>query len=355
MVFSFAHQHGLVRLVLCTSAIVLLGCGSPTQNIKEGSLEDLLAPKDTADSVPLASQAMNVEMIATELEPQKDEYRIGPNDILNIIVLQHPEVSSARDFNRGIVGTVVKKDGKIYLPIVGSVDAVGYTIEEFHDVLREHLKTYIKEPHVSVDMLKYESKKFYVLGEVNSPGAYPVDGDTTLLEGIGLARGVKPEGSLERAYIVRNSSLLPINIADLLLRGDTSRNIYMRQGDLVYIPSAEDQRVYVFGEVRNPKAVRIPHGRLNLAQALAEAGGTLPVEADESSIKLVRGSWQEPTVYTLKYETVLAYGDRIFLEPGDRVVVQPTGLTTASRYMQQILPFLQAADTGTAIYDRLSK
>ena len=92
-----------------------------------------------------------------------------------------------------------------------------------------------------------------------------------------------------------------------------------------------------------------------LAGALAEAGGLLAIEADEGSIKLIRGSWQEPIVYTLKYETILSHGDRIFLEPGDRVVVQPTGLTTASRYMQQILPFLQAADSGTAIYDRLTR
>ncbi len=318
-------------------------------------MDDLIGKQENSGAVPLASQAMNVETVATDLETQKDEYRIGPNDVLNISVLDHEEVSSTRDFNRGIVGTIVKKDGKIYLPIVGPVRADGYTVEEFHEVLREHLKTYIKEPHLSVDILKYEAKKFYVLGEVNSPGAYPVDGDTTLLEGIGMAHGVRPEGSLERAYVVRGNALLPINVADILLRGDTSRNIYMRHGDLVYVPSAADQRVYVFGEVREPQAVQIPHGRLNLAQALAEAGGLLPIEANEKSIKLVRGSWQEPTVYTLKYETVLAHGDRIFLEPGDRVVVQPTGLTTASRYMQQILPFLQAADSGTAIYDRLSK
>ena len=128
----------------------------------------------------------------------------------------------------------------------------------------------------------------------------------------------------------------------------------MKKGDLVYVPSSADQRVYVFGEVRNPRSVQIPNGRLNLAQALAEAGGIIHVDADKGAIKLVRGSWKEPVVYTLKYETVLAHGDRIFLEPGDRIVAEPTGLTTASRYMQQILPFLQAVDSGTAIYDRLS-
>jgi polysaccharide biosynthesis/export protein len=307
------------------------------------------------DEVPLETQAMMVETIATSLDVQKDEYRIGPNDVLNITVLDHPEVSSTRDFNRGIVGTIVKKDGNIYLPIVGTVRADGYTVEEFHGVLQERLKTYIQDPQLSVDMLKYESKRFFVLGEVNNPGAFPVDGKTTLLDGIGMAKGVKPEGSLEGAYVVRDRALLPINLADLLLRGDTSRNIYMKKNDLIYVPAASDQKVYVLGEVHEPGAFQIPNGRMTLAQAIAEAGGILHVEAAEGRIKLIRGSWKAPVVYTLEFDTVLTHGDRVFLRPGDRIFVQPTGLTTASRYMRQILPFLQAADSGTAIYDRLRR
>jgi polysaccharide export outer membrane protein len=107
--------------------------------------------------------------------------------------------------------------------------------------------------------------------------------------------------------------------------------------------------------VRQPKAVSMPSGRLSLAQALAEAGGVVHVDADMNNIKLIRGNWQEPTVYTLTLKAVLHYGDGIFLEPGDRIVVQPTGLTMASRYMQQILPFLMAADRGSAMYYRFSR
>ena len=317
-------------------------------------MEDLLAKEGGQSETPLSTRALMVEKVAIELAPQKDEYKIGPNDILNILVLDHEEFSSVRDFNRGIVGTIVKKDGNIYLPIIGAIKASGYTVEEFHGVLYERLVEYIKEPKLTVDVLNYESQKFYVLGEVGKPGAYPVDGDTTLLEAIGMAQGVKTEGSLEQAYVVRGDTLLPINLADLLLRGDTSRNVYMRHGDLVYVPPSTDQAVYVLGEVRQPKAVRIPQGRLSLAQAISDSGGILPIEADESSIKLIRGSWQEPTVYTLSYETVLTHGDRILLKPGDRVVVQPTTLTTASRYMQQILPFLAGADHATSTYSRIA-
>ncbi len=344
-----------------TAGVVILcawlgACGGPHvgPTPKEGDLEDLLKSPAEGSEVPLAARALNVEEVATELPPQVDEYRIGPNDILNITVLEHEEFSSARDFNRGIVGTIVKKDGNIYLPIIGPIPVTGYTVEEIHGILQEHIGAYVKEPHLTVDVLQYESQKYYVLGEVKAPGVFPVDGDTTLLEAIGLAKGVLPEGNLERAYVVRNKTLLPINLADILLRGDMSRNIYLKSGDLIYIPSSEDQKVYVFGEVKKPGLVKIERGRLSLAQAIASVGGILHVEARERNIKLIRGNWQEPTVYTLSYDSILDNGDRILLQPGDRIVVSPTTLTTLSRYMEQILPFLLGADHATRTYDRMA-
>jgi polysaccharide export outer membrane protein len=342
------NPPGSPRFAVPLFAALVAACGGPQG--REGSLEELLAGGEQPSDAPLAARGLDVEVVATELPAQIDEYRIGPNDVLNIVVLDHEEFSSPRDFNRGVIGTIVKKDGHIHIPIIGRVPAAGHTVEEFQELLREHLGRFVKEPHLSVDVLKYESQKFYVLGEVNRPGAFPVNGATTLLEGIGLAGGVKPEGNLERAYVVRDGALLPISLASLLLRGDTSRNVYLRHRDLIYIPSAGDQTVYVLGEVLRPGAIQIRQTRLSLAQALAEAGGLKAIEARESNIKVIRGSWQEPTVYTLEYDTVLEQGDRILLEPGDRVVVAPTALTTLSRYMEQILPFLQGADYATRIY-----
>lgn len=330
--------------------VAICGCGGPKG--EEGDIDDLLNPRSSESDVPLAARALDVETIATDLPSQEDVYKIGPNDVLNIIVLGHEEFSSARDFNRGIVGTVVKKDGNIYLPILGKVPAAGYSVEEFHEVLRDHLASYLKDPQLTVDILKYESQKFYILGEVKEPGAFPVDGDTTLLEAIGMAKGVLPDGNLDRAYVIRDKGLLPINLGDLLLRGDTSRNIFMKHRDLVYVPSAADQTVYVLGEVKDPGAVKIRQNRLSLAHAIAEAGGIMHTEAKDGAIKLIRGNWQEPTIYTLSYDTILESGDRIMLQPGDRIVVSPTGLTVLSRYMEQILPFLLGADHATQTYNQ---
>jgi len=341
----------LAVLLGCCAGIA--ACGGPKG--REGDIRQLIDAPASGGDGPLSATALAVERVATELPVQKDEYRIGANDVLNITVLGHEEFSSPRDFNRGIVGTVVKKDGNIWVPILGRVPAAGSTVEEFHEILTRHLAGYLNDPQVSVDILKYESQKFFVLGEVKEPGAFPVDGDTTLLEAIGMAKGVLPDGNLDGAYVVRGDTLLPINLADLLLRGDTRRNVFMRHGDLIFVPSAADQTVYVLGEVREPGAIQIRNSRLSLAHAIAEAGGVLVVEARRSSIKLIRGNWQEPTIYTLDYDTVLESGDRILLRPGDRVVVAPTTLTVMSRYMQQILPFLLGANYGVGTYNAVTK
>lgn len=334
-------------------AISCAGRSNPESldNVETGSFEDLLK---ASSQTPLTDKGLMVEQIDTKMPSQEDVYYIGPNDVLNIIVLGHDELSSPRDFNKGIVGTVVKKDGHIYVPIIGKVKAVGYTAEEFIDVFTKHIEQYILEPHVSIDVLQYKSQKFFVLGQVQKPGAFSVDGSTSLLEAIGLAGGISELGNLERAYVVRENGLLPISLADLLLRGDTRRNIRMKDGDLVYVPSSADQTVYVLGEVPRPGTVKIVSNRLTLGQALAEAGGVLHVEAKRNKIKVIRGSWQNPTVYTVSYDAILVHGDKVLLQPGDKVVVQPTGLTTLTRYMQQLLPFLVGADSATSIYKRMN-
>lgn len=349
MRYDYHIRTRFIRTLLLGCCLWTAAC-RPSVHGKDGSLEELLAGSHGEEE--LRAKASLVETIQAEMPPQVDEYRIGTNDILNIVVLGHDELSSPRDFNRGIVGTVVRKDGQLHLPIVGPFQAAGLTLEEIEDALRQHVANYIRDPQLTVDVLRYESQKFHVLGEVNKPGTFPVDGDTTLLEAIGLAGGAKSEANLESAYVIRNQTLLPISLGDLLLRGDTRRNVFMRSGDLVYVPSTLDMKVYVLGEVPKPGAFPMPTGRLSLAQALAEAGGLKHVEARQRAIRVVRGGWSEPTVYTVSYETVLAHGDAILLQPGDRIVIEPTGLTAASRYMQQLLPFLTAADVSWRLYDR---
>ncbi|MEM6992524.1 MAG: SLBB domain-containing protein, partial [Myxococcota bacterium] len=225
-------------------------------------------------------------------------------------------------------------------PIIGELAAAGLTLTEFEAALQKRAGAFIVEPQVSVEILEYASQKFYVLGEVPKPGAFPVDGDTTLLEGVGLAGGIPPTADLEGASVIRAGKLMPINLADILRRGDVSRNIFLRDGDVVHVPDNVAKKVHVLGEVVRPMTVPIERDALSLAEALASAGGPSPARA-RRELAVIRGGYAKPVVYIINLERALLFDDAIKLRAGDRVVVAPTGLSTSSRYMEQILPFLR--------------
>jgi polysaccharide export outer membrane protein len=318
---------------------------------RPGTNPDTVAALVQEGQLPLEQRTdLMVESVETELPEQAEEYRLGVNDVLHITVVGHPEFTGAGQRGEGqLVGTRVQKDGKIYPPMLTGIVAAGRTVPELRALLAEELAEFIVKPQVSVEVLRYESQKFYVLGEVDGPGVFPVDGSTTLLEGLARAGGVRESGNLEGAYVIRDRKLLPISLADLLLRGDTSRNIYMAHGDLVYVPDKEDWKVYVLGEVRRPGIVPMNRSGLTLAEAFTFVGGIDPLFAKRSEVRLFRGGWQRPQAYRLSTEDIYAYGSSIRLRPGDRIIVAERGLATYSRIMTLLTPFLQTGVTAAAV------
>ena len=276
-----------------------------------------------------------------------EPYRLGPNDTLHIVVAGHAEFTGAsRDGE--VVGTRIQSDGKIHLLMLDGIQAAGRTVAEVRAALQEALKRFIKEPQVTVDILRYGSQKYYVLGHVHRPGVFAVDGTATLLDGVSQAGGVREDGDLEGAYVIRRGQLLPVSLGDILLRGDTSRNVPMVDGDLVYVPDKADWKVYVLGEVRQPGVVPMGRKGLNLADALAMAGDIDPLYADRGEVKLYRGSWQRPKAYRLSTEDIYRFGTSIQLKPGDRILVAPRGLANYNRTVTLMLPFLQSGATAAA-------
>ncbi len=304
-----------------------------TDGVELRGLDDLVA--DSKADVDRQS-------VRYDFTAERDEYRLGSNDVLDVFVMEHPEISSQRVGLGEIAGTTIRKDGNIYLPVIGKVAAAGLTVTEFEVALKGAAAKYVVDPQVHVEILQHESQKFHVLGHVRTPGSFAVDGDTTLLEAVSLAGGIGETGSLEAATVVRNGKLLPIDLSKMLKGGDVSRNVFMQHGDLVYVPDASSLKVFVLGEVKSPTPVPIVDGKISLAEALSTAGGPTPARA-RRELAVIRGGFAEPVVYRIDLEEALLIDHQIQLRPGDRVVVAPTGLSTSSRYMQQILPFLAGA------------
>ena len=117
-------------------------------------------------------------------------YRIGPMDKLDVTVFQVKDLTGTVDVDAG---------GKVSLPLVGSVQAVGLTTSEVSKEITDRLRQgYVKDPVVTVTVRDAVSQKITVAGAVQKPGVYPIAGYTTLTTAVALAQGTDPNRANER-------------------------------------------------------------------------------------------------------------------------------------------------------------
>jgi len=167
------------------------------------------------------------------LSQDKTSYLLGPEDVVKVFVWGHPELSGEM---------VVDPAGNIPFLLIGDVMTEGLTEEELEKVLTERLSRYIEDPKVSVTIIGYNSKKVYVLGEVNRPGEYPIGGSVISLREVILKAGLPTKSAaLQRVRIVTPQPTKPIikivNLSMILHKGYLKENINLQAGDIVYIPS----------------------------------------------------------------------------------------------------------------------
>jgi len=160
-----------------------------------------------------------------------DDYIIGPEDILEISVWRNPDLSRE---------VMVRPDGKISLPLIGDVKAVGRTTAELRDDITEKLKSYKENPTVAIVVKAVNSYYFYVQGAVAKVEKLPLLSRTTLIQAITLAGGLNPDAVRSRITIFRLGmdgapQKLVVSYDDIILRG--AENVELKPGDTIVVPS----------------------------------------------------------------------------------------------------------------------
>jgi polysaccharide export outer membrane protein len=135
------------------------------------------------------------EQFAETRERQTGDYRIGPQDLLDISVFEAPEL------NRTVR---VSENGEVSLPLLGGIHVVRLTARELENTLAARLREFLKDPHVSVMVTAIESHPVSVIGEVNKPGVFQVRGSKTLLEMLSMAQGLAPDAG-DEVLVMRNA------------------------------------------------------------------------------------------------------------------------------------------------------
>jgi protein involved in polysaccharide export with SLBB domain len=131
-------------------------------------------------------------------------------------------------------------DGTILLPELGSVAVAGYTRSELEALLMEKYSPYYPQLDIKVDIANTGSKKYFIYGEVASPGEKPITGDLTIFEAVMSAGPNKDTANLGRVRLIkadpRDPAVFDVNIGDLLERGDSSFNMGVAELDIIFVP-----------------------------------------------------------------------------------------------------------------------
>jgi polysaccharide export outer membrane protein len=248
---------------------------------------------------------------------QQPDYAVGSRDVLTITVFGEAAMSGKY---------TVGPDGELTFPLVGRVKVGGLTPRAIEAELRTRLADgLLKNPQVTVEVLEYRSQSVFVIGEVQTPGAIPLTGGTTLLEALARAGSLtdRAGGDLvllrPSAQAQRAGPVLPgapgvaevnrVNIQALQV-GTVSENIALLNGDTIFVPRAET--IDVLGQVNSPGQYRMERG-MTVLRAISLAGGATRL-GSSNRVKLIR------IVDGKKTERAAKLDDR--LQPGDTLIVQ---------------------------------
>ncbi len=304
----------------------------------------------------VARERRVVDDISALMQPA-GPYRIEAGDVLGIVVWDHPELSATMlpppaAAGAGAIGIAaspmqpgsgfeVDQQGMLDFPYAGRIKVAGLTPPDAHALLTQRLAVYLRSPKLSLRVMSYRSKRVYVDGEVKSPGVQPInDIAMTLTEAINRAGGMNPIADQSRVMVTRAGKTYQVNLPLLVQRGLNPSAVVLQNGDLVRVPSREDSKVFLSGEVSAPRALAMRNGRLTLNEALGEAGGINPVTGDARKVYVVRRQEQESVVYQLDANApgALAMAEGFELSPKDVVYVAATALTNWNRTISAMIP-----------------
>jgi polysaccharide export outer membrane protein len=295
---------------------------------------------------------------------QRQEYRIGTHDLLEINVFEAPELNRSLRVSAG---------GEISMPLIGQVQVGALTAREIEDVLESRLNDFMNAPHVGVFVSAMESHAVSVAGAVKKPGVFQLRESKSLIEMISLAEGLADDagdtvtimratGLSSSSEAVAGSAAVPandashnqetvhVNLRDLLESGDPRFNLPVYPGDIVKIAPAGI--IYVVGEVKKPGGYVIKgSGKMSVLKAIAMAEGLTATSA-KSRTRIIRTDSRsgQRTEISINLEKILAEkAPDQELMPADIVFVpNSTGKAALYRGTEAVLSIV----SGVIIFHR---
>lgn len=185
-------------------------------------------PASAAPAAPVAPAAPSGTTTPASVAP---DYRLGPDDVIDIEVWGEPNISGK---------VPVRPDGRISVPLVGELEAAGRTPLQLQAAITTRLSATIDHPDVTVVVEQVNSRKINVLGQVLRPGTYPMATDMNVLDALAMAGGPVPFAHLTRMYVLRSQNgktqRFPFDYKKVISGRAQSENLTLIPGDTIVVP-----------------------------------------------------------------------------------------------------------------------
>jgi polysaccharide export outer membrane protein len=239
-----------------------------------------------------------------------DDYVLGPGDVVSVSVWGYPDMTTE---------IAIRPDGKLTLPLIGSVPAAGVTVDALTRALTKAYAEYIIAPQITVLIKQYRKLTVSVLGQVQHPGVYELPAGARVLNAIAAAGGLTEAAATEGVPLMHaGGPALRLDLARAL-KGDESANVALSGGETIVVPEDLVHVINVQGQVVRPGQLRMK-GPMRVLDALLQAGG-LTERASLTQATLVHASGQsEP----LALDGLLLHQDmsaNVPLQPGDSIFI----------------------------------
>ena len=299
----------------------------------------LVVPMMAQTNSPSAGLQPNPTLAMRAFEPPaSDEYTLGRGDEITIDFGARIELNSKR---------TVGPDGRITLPMAGSIQVADKTRDEAAAAILAAMSTYYPNLTITVGVEKYVSNRILLLGAVEHPGSIVFDAPPTLLEVI--SRGGLPSNASfsqtkasvipERCAIYRGADkVMWIDLKSLLDSGSPLADMRLRRDDIVYVPSTADRYISVLGQVQHPGAIQLETNS-TLAKLIAEAGGLTDAAGNNPEIRII--SPTQGTTRTITFKSLLSPAALdVSLKPGDVVFVPKSGFNQVTYALEKVSPLI---------------
>jgi polysaccharide export outer membrane protein len=356
----------LSALLIAGLLLCLQGCVPGQYMTKEGLTEGTPTDNSQIQLLTITPQLLqqspqadlNAAVPQALLDYRPEPYRIGPGDTLYITVWDHAELTSPAGIQQQTVanGRLVRSDGTLFYPYVGSIKVEGLTLEELRAQIASKLAKFVERPQVDVNVVGYNSQRILLQGAFMKTDPQPITAvPLTLGQAIGTATINADQANLGDLILVRDGKDYHLDLSGTSsnTRHSPAQDIYLKPGDRIFLPYNDTKEVYVMGEVMRPQAVNFRTvASINLTQAIGRVGGLNPLTSNGKEVYVIRGASNfenaPAKVFQLdaRSPTAFALGDQFWMKPGDVVFVGPAGITRWNRVISQLLPSLSVISTA---------